>query len=314
MQLNNVEIIDTYAEAFSSYAARVLITAKDAYWAQQAALSAVGFATSTIHCPCEAGIDVEVPANQTPDKRPGIIVMFFAPKDKMPDVLLSRIGQCILTCPTTACFDAFPKELVTEKTEEAQTGKNLAFFGDGFQAKDDTTYPFVVHKIPVMDGEFIVQSTFRFGKGIAGGNLILQAKTLDAACDAAKAAVDAVTTEAVIMPFPGGVVRSGSKVGSKYKFLSASTNEAMCPTLKGKVARGKDESGNPYEIPVKSQLLDGVGAVLEIVYDGLTADAIKAAMKASVQAAVKVPGVVAITAGNYGGKLGKHQFFLKDCL
>ncbi|MEX2683792.1 MAG: formylmethanofuran--tetrahydromethanopterin N-formyltransferase [Candidatus Sigynarchaeota archaeon] len=315
MQLDNVEIIDTYAEAFSSYAARVLITAKDPYWAKQAALSAIGFATSTIHCPCEAGIDVEVPADKTPDKRPGIVVMFFAPKDKMPEVLLARIGQCILTCPTTACFDAYPAELVNEKTEETPTGKNLAFFGDGFQSKDEKTYPFVTHKVPVMDGEFVVQAGFKFGKAIAGGNLILQAKTIDAAADAAKAAVDAASkVERVIMPFPGGVVRSGSKVGSKYKFLNASTNDALCPTLKGKVAKGKDEAGNPYEIPVKSQVLDGVGAVLEIVYDGLTADAIKAAMKASIHAAVKVPGLVAITAGNYGGKLGKHQFFLKDLL
>nr|MDO8114760.1 formylmethanofuran--tetrahydromethanopterin N-formyltransferase [Candidatus Sigynarchaeota archaeon] len=315
MKLNNVEIVDTYAEAFSSYMARVLITAKDTYWAKQAALCATGFATSTIHCPCEAGIDVEVPADKTPDKRPGIIVMFVAGKEKMPEVLLDRVGQCILTCPTTAVFDAFPQALVNEKTEEAPTGKNLAFFGDGFQAKDEKAYPFLIHRIPVMDGEFIVQSTFKFGKGVAGGNLILQAKTLDAGLNAAKAAVDAASkVEGVIMPFPGGVVASGSKVGSKYEFLKASTNDALCPTLKGKVAKGKDKEGKPYEIPVQSQVLDGVTAVFEIIYDGLTADAIKAAMKASVQAAAKVPGLVAITAGNYGGKLGKHQFFLKDLL
>ena len=236
MKLNNTEVVDTYAEAFSSYFARILITANDSYWAKQAALSAIGFATSTIHCPCEAGIDMEVPADKTPDKRPGIIVMFFAGKKKMPDVLLDRIGQCILTCPSTAVFDAFPDGLINEKTKETPTGKNLAFFGDGFQEKDDATFPFITHKIPVMDGEFIVQSSFKFGKAIAGGNLILQAENMDSALKASKVAVEAASNvDGVIMPFPGGVVRSGSKVGSKYKFLSASTNDKLCPTLKDRV-------------------------------------------------------------------------------
>lgn len=299
MNINGVDIVDTYAEAFSSYAARVLITARDAHWAKQAALSATGFATSTIHCPCEAGIDIEVPASNTPDKRPGIIVMFFAGKKTMPQVLLDRIGQCILTCPTTAVFDAYPASMVDENTQEAPAGKNLAFFGDGFQAKDETTYPFLVHAIPVMDGSFVVQSTFKFGKAIAGGNLILQASSLDACLGAARAAVDAAAAvEGVILPFPGGVVRSGSKVGSKYKFLNASTNDKLCPTLKDKVEG--------------SQVVPGATAVLELVYDGLTAGAISAAMKASIHAAVKVPGLLAITAGNYGGALGKHEFHLKD--
>ncbi|HME55504.1 MAG TPA: formylmethanofuran--tetrahydromethanopterin N-formyltransferase [Candidatus Lokiarchaeia archaeon] len=315
MQLNNVEIVDTFAEGFSSYFARVLITAKDAYWAKQAALCATGFATSTIHCPCEAGIDKEVPATETPDGRPGIIVMFVAGKEKMPEVLLDRVGQCILTCPSTAVFDAFPQDLVDDKTGEAPTGKNLAFFGDGFQVKDEESFPFVTHKIPVMGGEFVVQSTFKFGKGVAGGNLILQAESLDACADVAKAAVEAASTvNGVIMPFPGGVCASGSKVGSKYEFLNASTNDAMCPTLKGKVGKGKDEDGNPIEIPVNSQVFDGVNAVLEIIFDGMSGDAVKEAMKAAVQAAVQVPGLVAITAGNYEGKLGKgkHDFYLKD--
>ncbi len=301
LKLNNAEIVDTYAEAFSSYASRILITAKDAFWARQAALSAIGFATSTIHCPCEAGIDVEVPSEATPDKRPGIVVMFFAGKDKMPQVLLDRIGQCILTCPTTAVFDAFPASLVDEKTQDAPTGKNLAFFGDGFQTKDETTYPFIIHKIPVMDGEFVVQASFKFGKAIAGGNLILQAASIDAALSAARVAVDAASkVEGVIMPFPGGVVRSGSKVGSKYKFLNASTNDKLCPSIKDKVEG--------------TQVLDGVNAVMEIVYDGLSSKAIAEAMKASMHAASSVAGLIAISAGNYEGKLGKHNFHLKELL
>lgn len=301
MQVNNVEIIDTYAEAFSNYAARILVTAHNEYWAMQAALSAVGFATSTIHCPCEAGIDKIVPASETPDGRPGIILMFFADKKKMGNVLLDRIGQCILTCPSTAAFDAYPDELVEEKTLKYVAGKNLSFFGDGHQVKDDSTYPYITYKIPVMDGEFVVQSSFKYGKHIAGGNLIIQAKDLASALEASKKAVEAAAEiDWVIMPFPGGVVRSGSKVGSKYDFLSASTNDALCPTLKEKVE--------------DSQVKDGVGAVMEIVYDGLTKEAINKAMAASIKAATTVDGVIAIGAGNYGGKLGKHQFHLKDLI
>ncbi|MHA1791870.1 MAG: formylmethanofuran--tetrahydromethanopterin N-formyltransferase [Promethearchaeota archaeon] len=302
MELEGVEIIDTYAEAFSSYAARILVTAKDMYWARQAAQSAIGFATSTIHCPCEAGIDKEVPPEETPDGRPGIILMFFADKKKMNSVLLDRIGQCILTCPSTAAFDAYPAELVNEeKTKKYVAGKNLSFFGDGYQEKDDKTYSFITYKIPVMDGEFVVQSSFKYGKHIAGGNLIIQAENLESCLEAAKNAVAAASkVDWVIMPFPGGVVRSGSKVGSKYDFLSASTNDALCPSLKDKVK--------------ESQVKEGANAVLEIVYDGLTHEAISKAMSESIKAAVKVPGVIAIGAGNYDGKLGKHKFYLKDLI
>jgi formylmethanofuran--tetrahydromethanopterin N-formyltransferase len=270
-------------------------------WAKQAALSAIGFATSTIHCPCEAGIDAIVPADKTPDGRPGIIIMFFTGKKKMNSVLLDRIGQCILTCPSTAVFDAFPEELKDDNTLSYVAGKNLSFFGDGHQQKDDQTYPFITYKVPVMDGEFVVKSSFLYGKAIAGGNLILQAATLDACLNAAKAAVEAAQrVEHVIMPFPGGVVRSGSKVGSKYEFLNASTNDALCPTLKDKVEN--------------SQVVEGANAVLEIVYDGLTKDAISKAMNASIKAASQVKGMIAIGAGNYDGKLGKYQFHLKDLL
>ncbi|MHA1370412.1 MAG: hypothetical protein ACTSRA_11930 [Promethearchaeota archaeon] len=187
------------------------------------------------------------------------------------------------------------------KTKEAFTGKNLAYFGDGFQQKDDSTYPFITYKIPVMDGEFVVQSSFKYSKAIAGGNLILQGSSLDAVLEAARAAVEAAgKIEGVIMPFPGGVVRSGSKVGSKYKFLTASTNDALCPTLKDKVDN--------------SQVLDGVKAVLEIVYDGLTEQAIADAMAKSIKAAANVKGMIAIGAGNYDGKLGKYKFHLKDLI
>ncbi|MHA1682522.1 MAG: formylmethanofuran--tetrahydromethanopterin N-formyltransferase [Promethearchaeota archaeon] len=299
MEINGVQILDTFAEGFKSYGSRILITAEDSYWAKQAALAAIGFATSTIHCPCEAGIDKEVPASETPDGRPGIIVMFFAGRKKMNGVLLDRIGQCVLTCPSTAVFDAYPKELVGEETKKYTAGKNLSFFGDGFQQKDETSHSFITYRIPVMDGDFVIESSFRYGKAVAGGNLIIQASSLRSALDASKAAVEAASkVDWVIMPFPGGVVRSGSKVGSKYDFLTASTNDKLCPTIKDKVE--------------STQVLDGVTSVMEIVYDGLTKDAVSKAMAASIKAAASIPGIVAIGAANYDGKLGKHHFHLKD--
>jgi formylmethanofuran--tetrahydromethanopterin N-formyltransferase len=237
MILNGIEIEDTFCEAFAAVFTRILVTAKNEKWVKIAAQVTTGYGTSTIHCDSEAGIDVFVPAEKTPDKRPGVILMFFkTKKDQMDNVLLNRIGQCVLTCPTTACFDAINGSLEPEKNFEIKTGFKLKFFGDKFEEKIEKAYPFEAWKIPVMDGEFIVQSTFKVGKGIAGGNFLIIGKNQDATLEAAEKAVDAMkNVENVITPFPGGIARSGSKVGSKYTFLNASTNDPLCPTLRGKV-------------------------------------------------------------------------------
>ncbi len=302
MELNGVEIEDTFCEAFGAVFTRILVTAKNEKWANIAAQVATGYGTSTIHCDSEAGIDVVLSADKTPDKRPGVVLMFFkTKKDQMDNVLLNRVGQCILTCPTTACFDALNGSLDPEKDFDIKTGFKLKFFGDKFEEKVEGQLPFEAWRIPVMDGEFVVQSIFKVGKGVAGGNFLIMAESQDAGLASAEAAVQAMKgIENVIAPFPGGIARSGSKVGSKYSFLNASTNDPLCPTLRTKIEN--------------SLLKEHDNCVYEVILDGATEEALKKAMKVGIEAAVKVGGVKRISAGNYGGKLGKFQYRLHDIL
>lgn len=300
MYLNGVEIEETFAEAFTMRGTRVTVTAVNERWARHAALAATGFATSVIGCGVEAGI--EGPTASTPDGRFGLDCLFFAfSKEDMEKYLIKRIGQAIMTAPTSACFNGeLPEFQGQEDTlNKINIGGKLRFFGDSYQASKvigNQRY----WRIPVMDGEFLVQEEFTVAKAIGGGNFLILAKSAEAALLASEAAVEAMRTiRGVILPFPGGVVRSGSQVGSNYKFLSASTNTAYCPTIRGRL---------------DSQLPDGVNAVLEIVIDGLTFEAVSRAMQVGISAATQVQGVQRITAGNYGGRLGKHHFHLKEIL
>ena len=301
MELNGIEIEDTFCEAFGAVFTRILVTAMNEKWTKIAANVTTGYGTSTIHCDSEAGIDLLVPPEQTPDNRPGAILMFFkTKKEKMDAVLLNRVGQCILTCPTTACFDALDGSLDPEKEFEIKTGYKLKFFGDKFEEKEEK-YPFESWRIPVMDGEFLVQSVFKVGKGIAGGNFLIIAENQKAGLASAEAAIEAIRgVKNVIAPFPGGIARSGSKVGSNYSFLNASTNDPLCPTLRTRIE--------------SSQLREGDNCVYEVILDGATEDSVKEAMKLGIHAAVKVDGVNRISAGNYGGKLGKFQYRLLDLI
>jgi formylmethanofuran--tetrahydromethanopterin N-formyltransferase len=297
MERRGVRIVDTFAEAFDMRAARAVITARTPGWALTAARAMTGFATSVIGCKVEAGIEAELAPEETPDGRPGVSVPLFAfDAEGLGKRLVERIGQTVLTCPTTACFDGLPLA-----GERVMVGGVLRYFGDGCQSSkllDGKRY----WRIPVMEGEFLVQETFGVQKAIGGGNFLILAEDQDAALAAAEAAVDAMRrVRGVILPFPGGIVRGGSKVGSKrYKKMIASTNDAYCPTLRGR--RG-----------VKSALPEGVNSVLEIVVDGLDRAAIEEALRAGIEAACR-PGVIEITAGNYGGKLGKHHFRLHELL
>ncbi|TFG01323.1 MAG: formylmethanofuran--tetrahydromethanopterin N-formyltransferase [Promethearchaeota archaeon] len=303
MILNGVEIEDTYCEGFGGFFTRILVTAKNEKWVKIAAQEVTGYGTSGIGCDAEAAIDVFVPADKTPDKRPGVILMFFmTKKDKVSDVMLHRIGQCILTCPTTACFDALRGSLDPVKEFAIKTGFFLKFFGDKYEEKVEGVYSFPAWKIPIMGGEFIVQSTFKVGKGIAGGNFLIIGKDQDTTLKAAEKAIEAMKDlENLIAPFPGGIVPSGSKVGTRYENipgLFATTNHKYCPTLRDKIE--------------DSELREGDGCVFEIVLDGATEDVIKKGMKIGIEAAVKVPGINRISAGNYGGKLGKFLFKLHE--
>ena len=292
-----VRIVDTFAEAFGMRAARVTITAQSPAWARTAAQSLTGFATSVIGCKVEAGIEAELTPDVTPDLRPGVSVLLFGfDADGLQRQLIDRVGQTVLTCPTTACFDGLP-----DAPERVVVGGQLRHFGDRFQASkvlNGQRY----WRIPVMEGEFLVQESFGVQKAIGGGNLLIMAEDQRAALAAAEAAVEAMRrVRGIILPFPGGIVRAGSKVGAKkYKNMIASTNDAYCPTLRGREG-------------VDSQIPAGANSVLEIVVDGLDRPAIEQALRAGLDAACR-PGVVEISAGNYGGKLGKHHFHLHELL
>ncbi|MEZ5828899.1 MAG: formylmethanofuran--tetrahydromethanopterin N-formyltransferase [Hyphomicrobiales bacterium] len=296
LKVKGITIVETFAEAFPMVGTRIIITAPTAEWADIAARTMTGFATSVIACGAEAGIESKLSKKETPDGRPGVAVLLFTMNaDKLQTQLRNRVGQCVLTSPGSACFAGLEGE------KKLKLGASLRFFGDGWQMSK------VVGgrrywRIPVMDGEFLCEEkTGMTKKAVGGGNLLVLGKSHKAVLAACTRAVKAIgDVPGVITPFPGGIVRSGSKVGSKYKGQIASTNDAYCPSLKG---------------AVKTELPLGVEAVMEIVIDGLTFDAIHEAMYEGIHAIAHGgarEGVTHITAGNYGGNLGPHHFHLKE--
>jgi formylmethanofuran--tetrahydromethanopterin N-formyltransferase len=293
MRLHDVEVVDTFAEAFGMWGARIVVTAATPDWAMNAGRSLTGFATSVIGCKCEAGIERVLGAGETPDGRPGVAALLFAPDaDGLAKRLRERVGQTILTCPTTACFNGLDAE------REVDVGGKLRFFGDGWQASKvlaGRRY----WRIPVMEGEFLVEERFGIVEGVGGGNIIILGDDLATALRAAEAAAAAMReVEGAIMPFPGGIARSGSKVGSeRYKGAMASTNHVLCPTLRAQV----DDT----------QVPEGVESVFEIVIDGLAPEPVAEAMRVGLEAAARA-GARQLSAGNYGGNLGEHHFHLKE--
>jgi formylmethanofuran--tetrahydromethanopterin N-formyltransferase len=294
MLLGNTFIVDTFAEAFRMRYVRLIVTAADDYWLDIALGEVSGYGSSVIGCDAEIGVEAILAPNSTPDGRPGAAVLAFGlSAQSLAKAIPNRVGQCLMTCPTTAVFDGLE---VAE--EQIPLGKYLRYFGDGFQ-KSKLLGQRRYWRIPVMDGEFIVEEHCGVAKGIAGGNIILQASDGEAALTAARRAVEAIATlPGAITPFPGGVVRSGSKVGSRYKGMVASTNDAYCPALRGRVT---------------TALVEGANCAYEIVIDGINEQAVADAMTASIYAAAG-EGVLAISAGNYGGKLGKFHFQLRDLI
>lgn len=297
MIINSVQIDETFAEAFNMRGTRVIITAQNLKWAYHAANAMTGFATSVIGCGVEAGIEREMTEDETPDGRPGVSILMFAMGSKvLMQQLETRMGQCILTCPTAAAFSGIDSD------EKINLGKNLRFFGDGYQTSKLISAK-RYWRVPVMDGEFLCEETTGMVRAIGGGNFLILATSQPAALAAAEAAITAMKKiPNVIMPFPGGVVRSGSKVGSKYKTMFASTNDAFCPTLKG---------------ATNTELSPEIESVMEIVIDGIGFDDIAESMRVGIQAICDLgesSGVKRISAGNYGGKLGPHHFKLHEIM
>jgi formylmethanofuran--tetrahydromethanopterin N-formyltransferase len=297
MQINGIEIEDTFAEAFDMTATRIIITAAEPAWARRAAEAMTGFATSVIGCGVEAGIERFLDGDETPDGRPGVaILMFSVSGSELEKQLVRRVGQCVLTCPSTSVFTGLQSE------KRIAMGSRLRYFGDGHQISKRIGKE-RYWRIPVMDGEFVCQDTVCRQSAVGGGNFLVLAKTIHGALHACDSAVFAIKKLlGCITPFPGGVARSGSKVGSKYKMLGASTNDAFCPTLREQT---------------KSYVLDQTSAALELVIDGLTPEIVGQAMRIGIQAACEVGpscGVLKITGGNYGGKLGKHHYHLRQLM
>jgi len=297
MIINGVTIDETFAEAFGMKATRAIITAQNEKWAMISAQAMTGFATSVIACGCEAGIEKVLDPSETPDGRPGVSILMFAMGGKsLAKQLETRAGQCVLTSPTSALFAGLDAEV------QIPLGKNLRYFGDGFQISKKMMGK-RYWRIPVMDGEFLTEATTGRVEAVGGGNFLVLAKSQPQALAACEAAIEEMRKlPNVIMPFPGGVVRSGSKVGSKYPALGASTNDAFCPTLKGMT---------------KTELSMECESVMEIVIDGLTKEDIDKAMKVGIQAVCDLgadEGILRISAGNYGGKLGPFHFHLQEIM
>lgn len=293
---------DTYAEAFRSIHAEVLITARDRTWLDHAVNAATGHASSTILCDCEAGLDRYVGPDgdeslATPDGRPGAVVQFHVPrfrKDRetwLERTLLNRIAQNVLTCPTTACFN------LIDSDPYFKLGRKIALFGDGHQFRD-VRFGRRVWVIPIMAGEFVLDRRFGFRDGIMGGNLWFMGDSPDAALLAAERGLEGVRSiPGVIAPFPGGIAASGSKAGSRYSFLIASTNHPFCPTLRQKLGK-------------ESRVPQGVESITEIIINGHDLDTVRRATHAAIAAAIDTPGLLRISAGNYGGRLGKNFIYL----
>jgi formylmethanofuran--tetrahydromethanopterin N-formyltransferase len=296
--INGISIDDTFAEAFGMTGTGIIITADSAKWAMQSAITMTGFGTSVIGCGAECGIDRELSPDETPDGRPGVrcLVFSFSP-DMVAGQLKTRVGQCVLTSPGSACYNGL------DVKEKIKLSTGFRYFGDGWQTAKKLG-PRRFWRVPVMDGEFIAEDTVGITtEAVGGGNLLVLGSDRAGLLETCEAAVAAMAkVDNVITPFPGGIVRSGSKVGSKYQGVIASTNDAFCPTLRG---------------AVKSQLSPDTLAVLEIVIDGLTSPSVADAMKVGIKAITNMGaqrGVTRISAGNYGGNLGQHHYHLKDLL
>ena len=325
---NTDNIEDTFAEAFRMWASRLIVTAIDDHWVRVAASVACGYGTSVIGCDAEAGIERFLTADETPDGRPGVSLLLFAfNADALRKAVPNRVGQCIMTCPTTALYDGLSEVVAGDDGARIDVGKRLRFFGDGHQKSKqvviegrhegklpetrnseleprNSSFPRRFWRVPVMDGEFTCEETVGAMKAIGGGNILVCGRDQRSTLAATQRAVDAVAPLAdVIAPFPGGIVRSGSKVGSRYKGMFASTNDEYCPTLRGKV---------------KTKLREGFHCVYEIVINGLSVNAIKIAMAHAISGAQGYANdrqePIYISAGNYGGKLGKFHFKLREVI
>ena len=295
MKINSVEIEDVGAECFEAWFARLEVTARSGKWVAEAARSAVGCATSVIGCGCEAGIEASSRDFRSVDGRPAHELLFFArTKTVLEKELIKRVGQTLLPCPTVMVFNGLGEG------EEFDLGAKVGYFGNRFE-KSDTRHGRECVAVPITSGEFVVEKTIKLGKGVAGANFWICAASYKAGLRAAeRAAMELSRLPGLILPFAGGVVASASRMGSRYPFLNASTQEDYCPAI--------SEKRNPDR-----KLPDGVEAVFEIVIDAVNVETAERALAIGIPAACS-GGIVKISAANFGGKLGSINISLRGCL
>jgi formylmethanofuran--tetrahydromethanopterin N-formyltransferase len=293
LKVNGVQIEDTFCETFTVRIARILITSVNMKWALEAAFEAKGLGRSATIPPSEASIESEAKPEETPDGRPGIIIQVLDRRlEQLTYWLIIRIRKGVMPYPKTNVFDALPREMAIDFINVK--GTMVQTFGDGFEEETEA-YGRKVFKIPRMDGWFYVESKFGIAKGVAGGMFLILADSDEAALEAAEQALEGIKSVPYVV---GKFAASGTKVGGKkYKDAIATINEAYCPCLPSKGV---------------NKLPKNVKCVYEVIVSGLRLEDIKKAMKIGIERSTRVPGVLKITATNYGGTLGKGKIFLHD--
>ncbi|ADP77890.1 formylmethanofuran-tetrahydromethanopterin formyltransferase [Methanothermus fervidus DSM 2088] len=296
MYINDVFIEDTFCEAFYGVCARVLITAEDKNTLKKAAYDATSTPGAVIGR-IEGGVEKFVDKSKTPDGRPGAILQFwFGKKDlKKFEVELSyRIRQDILVKPFTTLFN-----LELDADGHIDTMKYVGHCGDGYEWEEEL-YGRKMIVVPITVPDFKIERKIGYQKGIMGANFWYMCETKEAVLEAGEKIIKAINKiDYVITPFD--VCSAASKPETNYPWIGPTTNHPYCPSLKSRL--GKD-----------SKVPEGVKYIPEIVINGLKEDKIKEAMKVGIEAATTVDGVLRISAGNYGGKLGEYKLRLYDVL
>jgi formylmethanofuran--tetrahydromethanopterin N-formyltransferase len=292
-KVNGVSVDDTFCETFTAHVARILVTSVNRKWALESALEAKGLGRSATIPPSEATMEAEAKSEETPDGRPGFILQFMDRKlESLKEWFMVRIRKGIIPYPKTSVFDAMPRETAEEFVEIK--GTIIQTFGDGFEEETEA-FGKQIYRIPRMDGYFCIERRFGIAKGVAGGMFLILAKSDEAALKAAERAVEGTKSVPYVV---GKFAASGTKVGGKnYKDAVATTNDEYCPSL----ARNEG-----------SRISEDVKCVYEVIVSGLSLENVMRAMKAGIENATRVHGVLNITASNYGGTLGKGKILLRD--
>jgi formylmethanofuran--tetrahydromethanopterin N-formyltransferase len=299
--VKKTEIEDTYAEAFDGLFCRIIVTADDAETLQKAAEDAAA-TPSIVVGRVESGIEKWLSEKETPDRRKGALVQFWGGIDqKRPlsdslkrfEIELSiRIRQDILVKPFTAVFDALPKA-----GGKMDMMERVGHCGDGYEWTEKR-HGREVLVVPIMVPDFIIERYIGYAHGISGANFWVMCRTKESVKESGEKALEAVhKVDGVITSFD--VCSAGSKTETRFPWIGPTTNHLYCPSLKKRL-------GEASKVP------DGVNYIPEIVIDGISMKAVKKAMMAGIDAALKVKGVVRVSAGNYGGKLGDYKIYLRE--